>query len=161
MRIFTFDGLTIASYRPPPPLFIETMGSKTWGWLFFWQVIRKTILSLNSVVYYISGADPGLGQKGRSGHPPPPPIRPCIYTRQLGSEKSGRGHAMNLVEESLIAVGHGQTLLPRCGYRFLGCSETPPPPPLRLSAIFFLDSNPQMLIFPCPLNFIVVFSLPN
>ena len=33
-------------------------------------------------------------------------------------------------------------------------------PHLRLSAIFFLYSNPQMLIFPCPLNFIVVFSLP-
>ena len=40
---------------------------------------------------------------------------------------------------------------------FWGCSA----PPLRLSAIFFLYSNPQMLIFPCPLNFIVVFSLPN
>ena len=42
---------------------------------------------------------------------------------------------------------------------FLGART--PPPPLRLSAIFFLYSNPQMLIFPCPLNFIVVFSLPN
>ena len=40
---------------------------------------------------------------------------------------------------------------------FFGCSETP----LRLSAICSLYSNPQMLIFPCPLNFIVVFNLPN
>ena len=32
---------------------------------------------------------------------------------------------------------------------FFGCSE---PPPLRLSAIFVLYSNPQMLIFPCPLK---------
>ena len=41
-------------------------------------------------------------------------------------------------------------------------ARTPPPPTHpRLSAIFFLYSNPQMLIFPCPLNFIVVFSLPN
>ena len=41
---------------------------------------------------------------------------------------------------------------------FLGARN---PPPLRLSAIYFLYSNPQMLIFHCPLNFIVVFSLPN
>ena len=40
--------------------------------------------------------------------------------------------------------------------RIQGCFGVlgPPPPSLRLSAIFFVYSNPQMLIFPCPLNFI-------
>ena len=52
---------------------------------------------------------------------------------------------------------------PRVAGADTGCFGVlgPPPPPPRLSAIFFLYSNPQMLIFPCPLNFIVVFSLPN
>ena len=46
---------------------------------------------------------------------------------------------------------------------FLGGARTPPPPPYGCHSItiFVLYSNPHMLIFPCPLNFIVVFSLPN
>ena len=53
---------------------------------------------------------------------------------------------------------------PRRGYRFfLWVLWNPPYSCLQYFFILlsFLYSNPQMLIFPCPLNFIVVFSLPN
>ena len=60
----------------------------------------------------------------------------------------------------LVDVGPTSPLQARIQGFFLGARKKGAPP-LQLSAIFFLYSNPQMLIFPCPLNFIVVFSLPN
>ena len=79
----------------------------------------------------------------------------------LGRETFWYTVAGNLLGVRNVTAHSGRQLvcMGRRGYRGGGGARNPPP--LRLSAIFVLYSNPQMLIFPCPLNFIVVFSLPN
>ena len=100
------------------------------------------------------GENDGGGAPRTETAGPSPSTHPCTYG-DLKTQAQTQHWFTSGVDPGCLERGGGV----RRGYGFFLGARTPPP--LRLSAIFFLYSNPQMLIFPCPLNFIVVCSLPN